>query len=135
MLCIKFTYRYPDARISDIFQQYRNPPRSLTPVQDGYVEEAEEEEEEGASVVEDSIVDTDLTVSVADDPTATLSSSLRFIQESEIETTPTFDGVWVEKADAAGHEEVANGHLSEAPAETLAPVVDVQFFLSILKLH
>lgn len=69
-----------------------------------------------------------------DDPTATLSSSLRFIQESEIET-PTFDGVWVEKADAAGHEEVANGDVSEAPAETLAPVVDVQFFLSILKPH
>jgi hypothetical protein len=52
---------------------------------------------------------------------------LRFIQESEIETS-TFDGVWVEKADAAGHEEVANGHGSEAPAETLTPVVDVQFF-------
>ena len=98
------------------------------------MEEAEEEEEEEAPIVEDSVVDTDLTISVADDPTATLSSSLRFIQESEIET-PAFDGVWVEKADAAGHEEVANGHISEAPAETLAPVVDVQFCLSILKVH
>ena len=114
----------PVTRISDIFQQYRNPPRSPTPVQDGYVEEAEEEEEEEAPIVEDSIVDTDLTVSVADDSTATLSSSLRFIQESEIET-PTFDGVWVEKADATGHEEVPNGHVPEAPAEPLAPVVDV----------
>ena len=127
MLCKNLPIDTPDARISDIFQQYRNPPRSLTPVQDGYVEEAEEEEEEGASAVENSVVETDLTVSIADDPTATLSSSLRFIQESEIET-PAFDGVWVEKADAAGHEEVANGHLSEAPAETLAPVVDVQIF-------
>ena len=72
-------------------------------------------------------METDLTVSIADDPTATLSSSLRFIQESEIET-PAFDGVWVEKADAAGHEEVTNGHVSEAPADILAPVVDVQIF-------
>lgn len=70
-----------------------------------------------------------------DDPTATLSSSLRFIQESELEAPAFDDGVWVEKADAAGHEEVANGDVSEAPAETLAPVVDVQFFLSILKPH
>ena len=133
MLCLKFTHRYsPDARILDIFQQYRNPPRSLTPVQDSYVEEVEEAEEEESPVVEDSTVDTDLTVSVADDPTATLSNSnLRFIQESEIET-PAFDGVWVEKADAAGHEEVTNGHVSEAPAEILAPVVEVHFFLSIL---
>ena len=124
----------PDARILDIFQQYRNPPRSPTPVQDGFVEEAEQDEQEEAPVVEDFTVDTDPTVSVADDP-ATLSSNLRFIQESEIETPTTFDAVWVEKADAAGHEEVANGDVSEAPAKTLAPVVDVQLFLSILKLH
>jgi hypothetical protein len=89
----------------------------------------EEEEEEEAPVVEDSTVDTDLTVSVAGDA-ATLSNSLRFIQESEIET-PTFDGVWVEKADATGHEEVANGLVSDAPAESLTPVVDV----SIISLH
>ena len=118
---MRFTHRFLDTRISDIFQQYCNPPRSPTPAQDSYVEEAEEEGEEEAPVVEDSIVDTDPTGSVADDPTATLSSSLRFIQESEIEP-PAFDGVWVEKADAAGHEEVADGHVSEAPAKSLAPV-------------
>jgi hypothetical protein len=105
MLCMKFIDT-SDTRISDIFQQYRNPPRSPTPVQDGYVEEAEEEEEEAPV---ESIVDTDVMVSVAGDPNATLSSSLRFIQESEIEI-PTFNGVWVEKADATGHEDVANGH-------------------------
>jgi len=102
-------------RISDIFQQYRNPPLNPIPVQDDYVEEAEGEEEE-ALVAADSTVDTDPSVSVAGDPT-----SLRFIQASEIET-PTFDGVWVEKADATGHEEVVNGHASEAPLTPSAPV-------------
>jgi hypothetical protein len=115
-----------DTRISDIFRQYRNPPRSPTPVQDGYVEEAEEEEEEAPV---ESIVDTDVTVSVAGDPTATLSSNLRFIQESEIEI-PTFDGVWVEKADATGHKDVANGHVPEIP---LAPVVDVSIISQYLE--
>jgi hypothetical protein len=49
-----------------------------------------------------------------------LSNSLRFIQESEIET-PSFDGVWVEKVDATDHEEVVNGHASEAPVTSSAP--------------
>ena len=128
MRFMTFTIDTPDTRILDVFQQYRNPP-SPTPIQDSYVEEVEVEEEgEEAPVVESSITDTDLTVTVADDSTATLSNSLRFIQESEIEA-PTFDGVWVEKADVAGHEEIANGHVSEAPAESLAPVIEVQLFL------
>ena len=125
---------HADTRISDIFQQYCNPPRAPTPVQDGYVEEVEveaeaeveaadeevEEEEETPAVAES----TDAAIPVAIEPTATLSSSLRFIQESEIET-PAFDGVWVEKADATGHEEVLNGHALEAPVTPSAPVGDV----------
>lgn len=104
-------------RISDIFQQYRNPPRNPTPVQDDYVEEEEEEEE--APVVADSTAGADPSVSAADP----IAAELRFIQESEIET-PTFDGVWVEKADATGHEEAVNGNASEAPVTPSAPVVD-----------
>jgi hypothetical protein len=59
---------------------------------------------------------------------------LRFIQASEIET-PTFDGVWVEKADATGHEEAVNGHASEAPLTPSAPVDVSVISQRILKLH
>jgi hypothetical protein len=104
----------------DIFQQYRNPPRPSTPVQDEYVEEVEEE----VPVVADSTADTDPTVCIASDSATALANSLRFMQASEIET-PTFDGVWVEKADATGHEEVVNGHASEAPVTSSAPVANV----------
>lgn len=83
----------------------------------------EEEEEEEAPVAADSTADTDPTISVAGEPSATLTSSLRFIQESEIETPP-FDGVWVDKADATGHEEIVNGHASDAPEKSSA-LVDV----------
>jgi len=108
-------------RISDIFQQYRNPPSAPTPVQDEEVEEVEEEEEEAP--VAESTVDPDIAVSVADEPAVPLSSGLRFIQESEIET-PTFDAVWVEKTDVTGHEEAVNGHAPEAPVTPSGPVND-----------
>ncbi|KAF8800281.1 hypothetical protein BYT27DRAFT_7200473 [Phlegmacium glaucopus] len=117
------------ARISAIYQQYRNPPRTPTPVQDDYVEEVEveveveEEAEAEAPAVAESTVDTDTAISVVGEPGATLSNSLRFIQESEIET-PAFDGVWVEKSDTIDHEEAVNGHVSEAPVTSSAPVVD-----------
>jgi len=114
----------PDTRIWDIFQQYRNPPRAPTPVQDDYVEEVEAEAEAEAPPVAESTADTDAAVSVADEPTATLSNSLRFIQESEIETQ-SLDAVWVEKTDAICHEEAVNGHASEAPVTSSVPVVDV----------
>lgn len=120
---MKFTHRYTDTRISDIFQQYRNPPRVPTPVQDDEVEELEEEEEEEVPVAE-STVDPDIAVFVADEPIAPLSSSFRFIQESEIET-PSSDAVWVEKTDATGHEEAINGHATEAPVTPPGPVTDV----------
>lgn len=82
------------------------------------------EAEEEIPVVADSTVDTDPTVAIASDSATALANGLRFIQESEIET-PTFDGVWVEKADATGHEEVVNGHASEAPVASSAPVAEV----------
>ena len=106
-------------------QQYRNPPRAPTPVQNDDVEEVEEEEAEAeAPAVPESTTDTDASASVAGEPPAILSNSLRFIQESEIET-PAFDGVWVEKADATGHEEAVNGHDPEVPVTSSAPIVDV----------
>ncbi|PPQ63740.1 hypothetical protein CVT24_004249 [Panaeolus cyanescens] len=56
---------------------------------------------------------------VAGVPAASVASSLRFIQASEIEPTSFEDGVeWIEKSDAAGHEEPqTNGHAHEASEE------------------
>lgn len=113
--------------MSDIYQQYRNPPRALTPPQDDDVEEEEEEEEEEEKlpIIVESTADTDITVSAEGESTITLTNSLRFIQESEIET-PAFDGVWVEKADATGHQEEVNGDASEAPVTPSVPVAEVR---------
>ncbi|KAF9479064.1 hypothetical protein BDN70DRAFT_932907 [Pholiota conissans] len=103
------------SRLLEIVDLAFNPPRAPTP-----------EPIEEPVALEESIVHVEAEVPTAEIPTATVSGSFRFIQDSEIET-PSFEegGVWVEKSDAAGHEEpIVNGHVAEeaAPAPAEAPI-------------
>ncbi|KAF8971169.1 hypothetical protein BDZ97DRAFT_1693864 [Flammula alnicola] len=115
------------ARLLEITQLAFNPPRAPTPQ-----EEQVEEEEEQQQTLADSTEDIEPEVPVADIPTATISSSFRFIQASEIEISSFEEGAeWVEKSDAAGHEEehAVNGHVAEeaapsAPADTTNAPID-----------
>ncbi|CAA7260598.1 unnamed protein product [Cyclocybe aegerita] len=102
------------SRLLAITQEALNPPRAPTPPQE-YVEE---------QTLTEPTTEAEPDIAVTGLPTGTMSSSFRFIQESEIETTSFEEGAeWVEKADA-GHEEQAalNGQTPEgiapAPADT-----------------
>lgn len=52
-------------------------------------------------------------------PPSSMTSSFRFIQDSEIETPSFEEGAeWIEKSDAVDHEEpYTNGHAAEASEE------------------
>lgn len=95
-----------------------NPPRAPTPQR----EEEEEVVEEEEPVLAASAVETEPEVPVVGIPvSSTMSSSLQFIQDSEIEAPVFEEGAeWIEKADAVGHEEehAVNGVTTEAaPAD------------------
>ncbi|KAJ3480922.1 hypothetical protein NLJ89_g12251 [Agrocybe chaxingu] len=105
-----------DTRLLAVTQEALNPPRAPTPPQE-YVEE---------QTLTESTTEAEPDIPVAGLPTGTMSSSFRFIQESEIETPSFEEGAeWVEKADAAGHEEqaVPNG---QAPEGTVPVPADVR---------
>ncbi|KAH9484939.1 hypothetical protein JR316_0001843 [Psilocybe cubensis] len=103
------------SKIFEIVDLAFHPPRAPTPPQP--------EEEQPA--VAQSTTEPEPDVAVAGIQPPTMSSSFRFIQDSEIET-PSFDEAeWVEKSDAAGHveEPTVNGHVPEeaAPAAAADP--------------
>ena len=99
----------------EITQLAFNPPRAPTPQQE---EEVVEEEE---PVLAASVVETEPEPPVVGVPALPMSSSFRFIQDSELETPVFEEGAeWIEKADAVGHEEghAVNGIITEAaPAD------------------
>lgn len=100
----------------EITQLAFNPPRAPTPQQE---EEVVEEEE---PVLAASAVETEPEAPVAGiAASSTMSSSFRFIQDSELETPVFEEGAeWIEKADAVDHEEehAVNGVTPEAaPAD------------------
>lgn len=94
-----------------------NPPRAPTPQEEPVEEEQPHEEVHTETETE--------AAPVVGNPSTTMSGSLSFIQASEIET-PSFDEdvEWVEKSDAAGHEEPAvNGHATQEAEPSAAAEV------------
>ncbi|KJA27568.1 hypothetical protein HYPSUDRAFT_74623 [Hypholoma sublateritium FD-334 SS-4] len=90
-----------------------NPPRAPTPQEEPVEEEQPHEEVH---------IETETEAPIIGIPSTTMSGSLSFIQASEIET-PSFDEdvEWVEKSDAAGHEEPAvNGHATQEAEPSVA---------------
>jgi len=117
-----------DSRILEITQLAFIPPRAPTPPQ-----QEEEVVEEEQPVLATSVVETEPEVPVAGIPASTMSSSFRFIQDSEIEA-PSFEesAEWIERSDAVGHEEelAINGLATEA-----APVDVRRCRISPVNLH
>ncbi|KAF9568207.1 hypothetical protein CPC08DRAFT_813651 [Agrocybe pediades] len=99
-------------RLLEITQLAFNPPRAPTPAPEQPVAEEQPAEAEAPAQPE-------AEPPVVGVPASTTTGSFRFMQDSEIEPTSfEAEAEWVEKSDAAGHEEhAANGHATAAPEE------------------
>ena len=97
-----------------------NPPRAPTP---------QKEPTETEQTLDEAPTETETEAPVAGIPLTTMSGSLSFIQASEIETPSFEEGVeWIEKSDAAGHEEpIVNGHATPEAEPSIAAEVRCAF--------
>ncbi|KDR74988.1 hypothetical protein GALMADRAFT_268537 [Galerina marginata CBS 339.88] len=109
------------SRLLEISHLAFNSPRAPTPPA---AEEEEAEEEEHPTLAESATTDFESVAGAV--PPSAGANTLHFMQASELETPSFEEGVeFIEKADAAGHEEpAANGHAAEEPDAAPADVTN-----------